>query len=131
MGSLTDTIRDEIQRRGLTYAETARLADLDPAQVRRFVLGERGLTSEALDKLTEALGLRLVAQQSSPEASDIRRSEETLWRLKLEYEGLICRFDEMIERAISLREWAKRNKPEESPDRPRIESPELPDFRES
>lgn len=113
MASLTDTIRDEIQRRGLTYAETARLAGLDPAQVRRFVLGERGLTSEALDKLTEAMGLRLVAQQSDTESSDNRQAEQMLWRLNIEYEGLIHQFEKLIERTTYLRDLAKRYKPEE------------------
>lgn len=128
MGNITDTIRDEIHRRGLTYAAAARLADLDPAQVRRFVLGERGLTSEALDKLAEAMGLRLVAQRPDPEASDIREAEEMLWRLKIEYEGLICEFDKMIKRTTSLRNLAERYKPENGP---RIDRTELPHFMET
>lgn len=58
MGVVSD-LRKAIERDGRTIYALARDSGLSPIQVSRFVNGERGLTTPAVDALCETLGLEL------------------------------------------------------------------------
>lgn len=58
--SLSDQLRDAIRDSGLSVREIGRRADVDPGQLHRFLGQERGLTTDTLDRIAAALGLRLV-----------------------------------------------------------------------
>ena len=51
---------DVIDSRGLTPYAVAKLSDIDPGMVARFVSGERDLRLASVDRIAAALGLRLV-----------------------------------------------------------------------
>ncbi len=53
-------IQEAIWKQGFQQAELARRVGLSPAQVSRFLKGERGLSLESIDRLMEALGLEVV-----------------------------------------------------------------------
>ena len=53
-------LRDVIDSRGLTPYAVAKLSDIDPGMVARFVSGERDLRLGTVDRIAAALGLRLV-----------------------------------------------------------------------
>ena len=55
-------IQEAIWKQGFQQAELARRVGLSPAQVSRFLKGERGLSLESIDRLMEALGLEIVIQ---------------------------------------------------------------------
>ncbi len=57
--TIADQLRAAIADTGLSSAELARRAAIDPAPVIRFVAGTRGLTLETAGRICEALGLRL------------------------------------------------------------------------
>jgi transcriptional regulator with XRE-family HTH domain len=61
MPTISDTVRNVIRDRGLSYSEVGRLAGVQPSQIGRFMKGERGLTSDSLDRICIALGLELLA----------------------------------------------------------------------
>lgn len=52
-------LREAIERDGRSINALARDAGLSPIQLSRFIRGERGLTTPAVDSLCEALGLTL------------------------------------------------------------------------
>ena len=56
---ISEQVRLAIAGHGLSLNEVARRAGIQPSQVSRFMRGERGLTTESLDKLAEVLGLEL------------------------------------------------------------------------
>lgn len=58
--SLSGQLRDVIRSRGLTPYAVAKLANIDPGMVARFVSGERDLRLGTVDRIATALGLRLV-----------------------------------------------------------------------
>ena len=58
--TLSAQLADVIESRGLTAYAAAKLADVDPGAVARFMAGKTGMNSETFDKLGRALGLRLV-----------------------------------------------------------------------
>ena len=58
--TLSAQLADVIESRGLTAYAAAKLADVDPGAVSRFLTGKTGITSETFDKLGRALGLRLI-----------------------------------------------------------------------
>src|SRR3954451_3527209 len=58
--TLSYQLREVIEARGLTAYAAARLADLDPGVVSRFLTGERDIRLGTADRLASALGLRLV-----------------------------------------------------------------------
>ena len=68
--AVSDQLRAVITARRLTPYAVARLADVAPSVMTRFVNGERGLTLDTFDKIAEALGLRLVeiARRGRPPA---------------------------------------------------------------
>ena len=53
-------IQEAAWKQGFQQAELARRVGLSPAQVSRFLKGERGLSLESIDRLMEALGLEIV-----------------------------------------------------------------------
>ncbi len=58
--TVSQQLRDVIDSRGLTPYAVAKLAGIDPGMVARFVSGERDLRLETVDRIAQALGLRLV-----------------------------------------------------------------------
>ena len=60
METLSDTVREVIRERGLSYSEVGRLARVQPSQIGRFMRGERGLTSDSLDRICTGLELVLI-----------------------------------------------------------------------
>lgn len=65
--TVSETIRAEITRRGLTAYGAAQLVGVDPSVIARFMAGERGLSMRTLDRVCAALELQL---QPSPRASE-------------------------------------------------------------
>ena len=61
--TFSDQLRRIIAECGLSRYEIARRSGVDKAALSRFAHGERGLTTETLDRLAEALGLELVAKR--------------------------------------------------------------------
>lgn len=57
--SLSDQLKGIIKRRGLTAYAIAQAAELDASVVSRFLADERGLTTQSLDRIADALGLEL------------------------------------------------------------------------
>ncbi len=57
--SLGDQLRAAIADRGLSGAEVARMAGVDPRIVGRFLAGRRDLYLATADRIARALGLRL------------------------------------------------------------------------
>ena len=55
--NLSDAIKAEIGRRGLTAYAVAKLAGITPNVVSRFLSGERDITLATADKVATALGL--------------------------------------------------------------------------
>jgi transcriptional regulator with XRE-family HTH domain len=73
--SLSDQLREIIRSRGTAYA-TAKAAGVDPGVVSRFLNGERGITSDTLDRIALALNLRLVeVGRRGPKPGQGRRAE--------------------------------------------------------
>jgi len=58
--TVSQQLRDVIDSRGMTPYAVAKLADIDPGMVARFVSGERDLRFGTVDRIAHALGLRLV-----------------------------------------------------------------------
>lgn len=58
--AVSDHLRAVITARGDTPSSVARAADVAPSVLTRFMNGERGLTLDTFDRITTALGLRLV-----------------------------------------------------------------------
>ena len=73
MNKIADQLRAVIKDRDLTPTSVARLADLDPSVVTRFVNAERDLSLESFGKVTAALGLFL-AQGSQPKKRPAKSS---------------------------------------------------------
>jgi hypothetical protein len=59
-------LREAIEASGLKPYGVAKLADVDPGIVARFVMGEREIRIGTLDKIAMALGLRLVVVGNAP-----------------------------------------------------------------
>jgi transcriptional regulator with XRE-family HTH domain len=58
--TLSYQLREIIEARGLTAYAAARMAEVDPGVVSRFMTGERDIRMGTADRLAAALGLRLV-----------------------------------------------------------------------
>lgn len=59
---IDETLREAIRRSGLTHYTLAQRAGVTPAQLDRFVAGERDLTLTTAAKVAGALGLVLVSR---------------------------------------------------------------------
>ena len=60
--SLSDQLRRIIAESGLSRYELARRSGVEQSALSRFVNGQRGLTTESLDRLARTLGLELTAK---------------------------------------------------------------------
>jgi transcriptional regulator with XRE-family HTH domain len=58
--SFSEQLRDTMGSSGHTGAELAELAGVDPGVISRFMAGKREIRTATIDKIAEALGLRLV-----------------------------------------------------------------------
>ncbi len=58
-GGIVETLREAIRSSGLTHYALARNAGVTPAQLDRFVAGQRDLTLATAAKVAEALDLGL------------------------------------------------------------------------
>ncbi len=58
--TLTDVLREAIQRCGLTLYRIGKATGIDPANLGRFVRGELSIRLDKADRLAAYLGLRLV-----------------------------------------------------------------------
>jgi len=70
--TFTERLRRFIAESELTRYELAKQSGVSQSALSRFVSGERGLTTETLDKLTVALGLELVKGRRKPGAKKER-----------------------------------------------------------
>lgn len=57
--SFSDQLRDAIRDSGFPVRELGERSGVDDGVIHRFLNEQRGLTTGTVDKLTEALGLRL------------------------------------------------------------------------
>lgn len=69
---ISNRIRDYIKTNGETLAELSRITGIDRACLSRFLKGERGLHSDAIDKLAEYYRLVLV------DSTEVERTIQTL-----------------------------------------------------
>jgi transcriptional regulator with XRE-family HTH domain len=60
---VTDAVKRIIAECGLSRYEIARRSGVSEAALSRFVNGQRGLSTDTLDRLAGTLGLELVARQ--------------------------------------------------------------------
>ncbi len=63
--TLTEQLREFISGSGRNLKELGQASGVDPSQLSRFMRGERGLTTESLDKLCGVLGLRLARERKA------------------------------------------------------------------
>ena len=60
---ITKELQDAILNEGRSQYALAKAAGLSPIQLGRFIRGERGLTTPAVDALCEVLGLTLAPKR--------------------------------------------------------------------
>lgn len=66
--SLSDQLRVIIRNHEMSRYAICRAADVDPSQLHRFLNGKGRLTTDSLDRIGKALGLRLApASSDSPQ----------------------------------------------------------------
>jgi transcriptional regulator with XRE-family HTH domain len=58
--AFSEQLRDAMVSSGHTGAELAELAGVDPGVISRFMAGKREIRTTTVDRIAEALGLRLV-----------------------------------------------------------------------
>lgn len=75
--TFSDQIRDAIRECGMPVAQLGRLADVDHGVIHRFLADDRGLTTATLDKLADALGIRVVGGRATPRNRKARTRAET------------------------------------------------------
>jgi predicted transcriptional regulator len=68
--TISDQLRAIIADSGKTAYAVGKLADVDPGVVQRFLTGERDLRVATLDKIAEALRLRLCQDQDDSKGDD-------------------------------------------------------------
>jgi transcriptional regulator with XRE-family HTH domain len=68
---ITEVIRDAIKNSGLTPYRIAKDSGVSQPTLSRFLSRQRGLSADAVDRLAEALGLRLV--KDKPRKTSSRR----------------------------------------------------------
>ena len=64
--TLSEALKSGIRDRGLTAYAVAKMAEVRPHVVQRFLNGERGLTLVTADKLAGVLGLELCPREVRP-----------------------------------------------------------------
>lgn len=60
--TISDSLRQAITESGLSLNALWKASGVDAGRLSRFLRGERGLTVDALDRLGQVLGLKLVYQ---------------------------------------------------------------------
>ena len=60
---LTDQLRRIIDDSGQRRSRIARETDIDPSALAKFYNGHRGISSKALDRLGEYLGLEIIVRK--------------------------------------------------------------------
>ena len=68
----TQAVRSAMHARGMTQADLARSMGVFPSHVSRILRGEANLTTDTLDKLANAIGVRWDLRLSDPLASILR-----------------------------------------------------------
>ena len=63
--TLSDEVRQAIDDSGLTRYRIAQDTGIDQAALSKFYNGQRGITSDTLDRLGEYLGLRIVMDRKT------------------------------------------------------------------
>jgi plasmid maintenance system antidote protein VapI len=71
--TISDQLRDSIRDSGLSVRELGKRADVDAGMIHRFLADERGLTTPSVDRLAEALGLRLAEARGRARARPATR----------------------------------------------------------
>jgi DNA-binding phage protein len=61
--NLFEDLKRAIRKSGVSVSKLSRMCDLNPAQIFRFLSGERGLNTTSIDKICRALRLRLTAEK--------------------------------------------------------------------
>jgi transcriptional regulator with XRE-family HTH domain len=72
---LGEQLRELIRRSGKSASEVARMAEVDPAQVIRFLSGTRDIRLETAGFIARALGLQLVEAGRGRNRPAARKSE--------------------------------------------------------
>ncbi len=63
--TLTDQIREAVQRSKVTHYEICRQTGIDKSSMSKFFSGERGLSLTHLDELAELQGLRITSTRKA------------------------------------------------------------------
>jgi transcriptional regulator with XRE-family HTH domain len=63
LATLSDQLRQVIQDSGLSRYQICKLTGMDPSHLHRFVHGTGRLTNDTIDRIGDALRLRLVVDQ--------------------------------------------------------------------
>jgi transcriptional regulator with XRE-family HTH domain len=74
---LAEALRRAIEASGLSQNQIGLKAGMEPSRISRFMRGERGLTVEAVERIGEALGLRLTFNEAAapePEPTPAKKS---------------------------------------------------------
>jgi transcriptional regulator with XRE-family HTH domain len=61
MTMFEQAVKAAIEASGVTYSQLAKEANVDPSQVGKFMAGKRGLTTETVGRILDALGCTLTA----------------------------------------------------------------------
>jgi plasmid maintenance system antidote protein VapI len=61
--TFSDQLRDAIRSSEHSVYRIAKLTEIDPALISRFLAGKSGFSMESLDKLAAALGLQITTNQ--------------------------------------------------------------------
>ena len=80
--TVSDQLRDAIRDCGFSVRELGKQADVDDGIIHRFLADQRGLTTATIDRLAEALGLRLVESRGRGRVGPAARPARTRTRAK-------------------------------------------------
>ena len=64
--TLSDELRDAVERSGLTRYAIWQETGIDQGTMSKFMAGNRGLSLESIDKLADLLGLHVVTDAELP-----------------------------------------------------------------
>jgi DNA-binding Xre family transcriptional regulator len=74
--TLTGQLREYISTSGRNLKELGQECGVDASQLSRFMRGQRGLTTDSLDKLCAALHLKLVPERRPPKKTTPKEGEK-------------------------------------------------------
>jgi transcriptional regulator with XRE-family HTH domain len=81
-------VRNAVEISGFTYSQLAKQSGVSASQIGRYMSGERGLTSEGLGKILDALGCMLTEPTRRRDTKPIGRPKKPVLRVKLTEEQL-------------------------------------------